>query len=166
MDPWQIALLVSAIAFAAFMVFKMRPAVSEGARATAAALKDAKQRIAAAKDDVARTKALGDAGDACARLGRNGAAVSFYLRALHVTPLSKEIVERAAVALAQKPGSLEKLMWRALGGAAWTDDRREAAIVALRALATAYEKKPRTQPRGRAIVHMIEVMASSRSAER
>lgn len=158
LDGWHIALLVSAVAFAAFMAFKFRPAVTEGGRATAAALKDAKQRLAAAKDDRARIVALCDAADACARLGRTGAAVSFYLRALHVAPLSMDVVARATSGLAQRPGALEKLLWRALGATSFAGDRREAALRALAALATIYDRNPRTQPRGRAIKHLIEAL--------
>lgn len=56
----QIPLLLSAIAFAAFMIFRFRPVVSTAGRASAVALTEAKQRIAAAQDDAARATALCD----------------------------------------------------------------------------------------------------------
>src|SRR6516225_6729482 len=96
---WQIPLLISAVVFAAFLVFKMRPAVMPAARASALALDDAKKRIESASDDNTRAAALADAGDACARLGRTNSAVGFYLRALRTSAESVAIVERAGAAL-------------------------------------------------------------------
>jgi hypothetical protein len=130
---WHIPLLVSAIAFAAFMVFRFRPVISGDGRASAALLKGAKQRILAAKDDVARASALCDAADACARLGRIGSAVNFYLRALRADPTSKEVAHRAAEGLARRPAALEKVMWRQLASTRFGESR-EAAVIALRAL--------------------------------
>jgi len=155
---WQIPLLVSAVVFAAFMVFRFRPAVSGEGRASAAALKEAKQRILAASDDPARARALCDAADACAKLGRINAAVSFYLRALRLQPASKEIATRAAEGLAARPAALEKTMWRYLGAASWTGEAREAALVGLRALAASYAKRPRFHPRARALEHALEAL--------
>jgi hypothetical protein len=152
---WQIPLLVSAVIFAAFMVFKMRPAVTPGARATAAALNDAKKRLEAAKDDAARALALADAGDASARLGRTNGAVGFYLRALRADPQSVAIVERAATSLARRPGALELLMWRHLAAHPWVGDNRATAIAGLKALAGVYGKRRRHHVRARAIGHAL-----------
>lgn len=163
MDGWQIALLASAVLFASYLAFRMRPLVSERARTSAASLREAKKRIAGAKDDATRVAALCDAADACAGLGRYGAAVSFFLRALGVQPLAKKTMERAVAALAHRPGTLEKLVWRALGGAEWTaGEPREAALVGLRSLVTIYERKPRTQPRARAITHALALLDAGR----
>jgi hypothetical protein len=151
---WQIPLLISAIAFAAFMVFRFRPVVSGEGRATAIALKDAKQRILDAKDDATRANALCDAADACARLGRTGAAVSFYLRALRSDPASTEIASRTAEGLARRPAALEKVMWRQLAHASF-DESRDAAMVALRALATSYARRPRFHTRARALENVL-----------
>jgi len=157
---WQIPLLVSAIAFAAFIVFKMaRPAISPDGRETAAALKEAKARIDAAKTDHDKAVALADAADACARLGRTNGAVKFYLRALHADPKAKDIVERAATSLAKRPRAIERLMWRHLASAPWTGENREAALAALRALAAAYGRRPK-QPRARALQHAIAALES------
>lgn len=152
---WHIPLLVSAIAFAAFMVFRFRPVMSGHGRASAALLKEAKQRILAAKDDVARASALCDAADACARLGRIGGAVSFYLRALRADPTSKEIAHRAAEGLARRPAALEKVMWRQLASTRFGDSR-EAAVIALRALVASYSKRPRFHARARALENVLE----------
>lgn len=152
---WHLPLLVSAIAFAAFMVFRFRPVISGDGRASAALLKEAKQRILAAKDDVTRANALADAADACARLGRIGAAVTFYLRALRAHPTSKEIAHRAAEGLARRPAALEKVMWRHLATARFADSR-EGAVIALRALVASYSKRPRFHARARALENVLE----------
>lgn len=164
MDGWQIALLASAILFASYLAFRMRPLVSERARSSAASLREAKKRIVAAKDDTARVAALCDAADACAGLGRYGASVSFYLRALGVQPLAKTTVERAVTALGHRPARLEKLLWRALGSTSWTEgEPREAAMVGLRSLVAIYERKPRTQPRARALAHALALLDPGRA---
>ncbi len=152
---WHIPLLVSAIAFAAFMVFRFRPVISGDGRASAALLKAAKHRILAAKDDRARAIALCDAADACATLGRVGGAVAFYLRALRADPTSKDIAHRAAEGLAGRPAALEKVMWRHLATARFSDSR-EGAVIALRALVASYSKRPRFHARARALENVLE----------
>ncbi|MEA2752754.1 MAG: hypothetical protein QOI41_6897 [Myxococcales bacterium] len=154
---WHLPLLVSAIAFAAFMVFRFRPVISGDGRTNAALLKGAKQRILAAKDDVTRANALCDAADACATLGRIGAAVTFYLRALRADPTSKEIAQRAAEGLARRPAALEKVMWRHLATTRFVDSR-EAAVIALRALVASYSKRPRFHARARALENVLEAL--------
>lgn len=158
-----IPLLVSAIAFAAFMVFRFRPVVSGDGRATAALLKAAKQRILAATDDVSRGSALADAADACAKLGRFRAAVSYYLRALRANPSSHELAHRAAEGLARRPAALEKVMWRHLASTRF-EDSREAAVIALRALVTSYSRRPRFHPRARALENVLEALGEEPSA--
>lgn len=155
---WQIALLVSAVVFAAFLVFKMRPAVTPGARASAAALEAAKKRIEAAKEDTERAIALADAADACARLGRTNSAVGFYHRALRADPRSPAIVERAEATLLRRPRALEQLMWRHLAAHPWAGAYRASAIASLRALARIYEKRRRTQVRAQAIEHALSAL--------
>lgn len=157
---WQIPLLVSAIAFAVFLVFKMRPALGEDGRASAAALKEAKQRIEAAKEDAEKAKALCDAGDACATLGRANAAVGFYLRAFKTDPRSQELVERAATALARRPRAVEKLMWRHLAAEPWTGPGRPAALAALKALAAVYGRRP-NHPRAKALAHAVAAFSAA-----
>jgi hypothetical protein len=152
-----IPLLVSAIAFAAFMAFRFRPVISGDGRATAALLKAAKQRILAATDDVSRGSALADAADACAKLGRYRAAVSYYLRALRVSPSSGDLAHRAAEGLARRPAALEKVMWRHLASTRF-DESREAAVIALRALVASYSRRPRFHPRARALENVLEAL--------
>jgi len=150
---YELPLLVSAIVFAGYLVFRMRPALSSSGRASAAALGEAKARIEAAKDDAARALALADAGDACIRLGRGNSAVGFYSRALRMDPRSPALVARAETAFARRPSSLEMLLWRHLA-APW-DDRPEAARAALEALGRVYGKRRRHHVRADAIRHLI-----------
>ncbi len=157
---WQIPLLVSACAFAAFMVFRFRPVMSGEGRASAVALKEAKQRVVAAKDDASKATALCEAADACARLGRTSAAVSFYLRALRADPGSKDIAHRAAEGLARRPAALEKVMWKQLAALriAESNEARAAAVIALRALATSYATRRRFHARARALENVLEAL--------
>lgn len=151
---WHTPLLISALLFLAFLMWRMRPAFGSGARGAAAAvlLREAKRRIENAKDDATRAEALSDAGDACAQsLGRTTGAVGYYLRAMRADPTSAAIVERAAKGLARRPNALESLLWRRLGAAAWTDAGRPPAIAALRHLAVLYAGPLRNRPRGRAL---------------
>jgi hypothetical protein len=159
---WHTPLLVSAIAFAAFMVFRFRPVVSGDGRASAALLKVAKQRILAAKDDASRGSALADAADACAKLGRTRAAVTYYLRALRADPTSKELAHRASEGLARRPAALEKVMWRQLANARF-DESREAAVIALRALIASYSRRPRFHARARALENVLEALGEQPS---
>ncbi len=164
MSDWEkIALIASAIVFAGFLVWRMRPALSAASRATAAELDEAKKRLAAAKDDAERAKALADAGDACARLGRMTGAVGFYRRALRADPLSKELVERAANALHRRPRALEDILWRHLGAAPWTNGAaRDAAIASLRALEEVYARRPRTRLRAKAVEHVLAALGEAK----
>ena len=160
---WQIPLLLSAVAFAAFMAFRFRPVVSGEGRKSAVALREAKRRVAAATDDAARSLALCDAADACVRLGRTSGAVSFYLRAARVAPASEEIAARASEGLAKRPGALEKVMWRQLANTRFVESR-EAAVIALRALAASYAKRPRFHGRARALENVLEGLGEEPSA--
>jgi hypothetical protein len=156
-----IPLLLSAIAFFAFMAFRFRPVISGEGRKTAVALREAKERILAAKDDTARAAALCDAADACARLGRTGGAVAFYMRAVRAQPGSEAIASRAAEGLANKPGALEKVMWRQLANTRVVESR-DAAVIALKALAASYAKRPRFHQRARALENVLEGLGEPR----
>jgi hypothetical protein len=155
---WQIPLVISAAVFAAFIIFKWRPAMTSGARATAADLEEAKRRLEAATDDETRATALADAGDACARLGRVNGATGFYLRALRAGPNSVPIVRRAATALARRPAVLENLMWRHLAVQPWVGERRASALAALHVLSDVYGRRHRHHARKQAIDHALAAL--------
>jgi hypothetical protein len=161
---WQIPLIVSAVVFAAFLVFRMRPAVTPRARASVATLTEAKKRVESSGDDSSRAVALADAADACAALGRTNSAVGYYLRALRSDPRSTRIVERASVALARRPRALEHLMWRHLAAHPWAGDHRDAALAALRALGSVYGTRRRHHVRAQAIEHALVALGSSISS--
>ncbi len=164
---WHIPLLISALLFATFLLWRMRPQLGSNARGAAkgpagAALREAKQRIEAAKDDAARAQALSDAGDACAQsLGRTTGAVGYYLRAMRADPSSAAIVARAASGLARRPHALESLLWRRLGATPWSDSARPAAIAALTHLAALYAGPLRNRPRGRALHNALAALGET-----
>lgn len=157
---YEIPLLVSAIVFAAFLVFKFRPVVGHEGRTNAVALVEAKKRLEAAKDDPARAVALADAAEASANLGRVDGATGYFLRAFRADPASVEIVERAAKALAKRPGALEKLMWRHLAlGPGEGGTRREATHATLKVMVQIYGRRPRTRVRQQALEHVLSLLS-------
>ncbi len=161
----RIWLLLSVAIFAAFLLFRMRPAWSAGKTPTAvrAALRDAKARISEAKTDAERAVALADAGDACAQsVARTNGAVGFYLRAMRTDPTSEQLVLRASAALQRRPQALESLLWRRLGAEDWSDARRPAAIAAIQSLAALYAAGPlRHRIRARALEHALMAMGET-----
>ena len=115
---WNVPLVIATFVFFAFLLWRLRPATaSVGGRGKGAALRAAKQRVAAAKNDAERALALCDAGDAAAGgLAGADSAVGYYLRAMRTNPHSAELVARAAQGLARRPRALESLLWRHLAG--------------------------------------------------
>jgi hypothetical protein len=155
MDTWQIPLAIATLAFLAFILFKVRPAVFPSKRTKEAreALRVAKEKIESAKTDEERALALCDAADAslAARAG-TPSAIGFYLRAMRTNPRSAEIVERAALGLARRPRALENLLWRRLGAEEW---RGDAAKAALRHLATLYSGPLKSSIRAKALENAL-----------
>jgi hypothetical protein len=159
MQEWQIPLLVAAGVFAAFMVYRVRPAFLSRERwASREALRAARARVEAAKDATSRALALSDAGDAAARAGSATSANGFYLRAMREDPTSPEIVARAAAALARHPRSLESLLWRRLANEEWTGEGRAAAVAALKHLVALYTDERRHAVRAKALEHAIAAL--------
>ena len=154
MQDWHVPLVIAAVVFGAFMLWKVRPAAFSGGGGKArAAIRDAQKRIEEAKDDTARAAALCDAADAAARSVGSARAIGFYLRAMRLTPTSVEFVDRAAKALAHRPRALESLLWRRLSAAPWTGTSANAARAALGHLAALYAGPLHNQIRARAIEH-------------
>lgn len=155
----NLPLVATAGVFVLFLLFRLRP-VLPGRRAGAgAALREAKKRIEAAKDDASRALALADAGDACARsLGRTTGAVGYYLRAMRTNPAAAELVDRAAAALAKRPHALESLLWRRLGAEPWTNDREPAARAALTQLVRLYDGPLKNRVRARAMENCLSAL--------
>jgi hypothetical protein len=157
---WQLPLVIAAVLFAGFTIWRIRPAFRES-RSTATsrgALRDAKKRVEAAKAGEERALALCDAGDACAASFRTTSAIGYYLRAMRADPASSVLVQRAAMGLGRRPHALESLLWRRLGAEPWSGASRGAAITALRELADLYEGPLRNRARARAFDHALVAM--------
>jgi hypothetical protein len=159
MNTQPLVLLV-AMLFGAFMVWRLRPAFGEGRAAAPArgALRDAKKRIESASSAEERALALCDAGDACAASLRVNTAVAYYLRAMRTDPGSSALVERATKGLARRPHALESLLWRRLGAEPWASSSKSAAATALRSLASLYEGPLRNRARARALDHALAAL--------
>jgi hypothetical protein len=154
-------LVIAAMLFGAFMVWRLRPSFGGGTPAggpARGALRDAKKRVESAGSPGERALALCDAGDACAASLRANSAVAYYLRAMRSDPTSSALVERAARGLARRPHALESLLWRRLGAEPWAGGSRDAAIAALRSLAAIYEGPLRNRARARALDHALAAL--------
>jgi hypothetical protein len=162
---WHVSLIVAAAVFLAFILFRFRPATGgEGTGQARADLKEARQRLEAAKSDDERIEALCAAGAASAKLvSGGGRAVQYYLRALKLRPSSPELIDRVAVGLARRPRGLETIMWRRLGGdQSWRPE--DAAVVAsiLRHLGALYGGPLKNSVRARAFANMLTAMSDKK----
>ncbi len=161
-DSFHIPLVVAAVVFAAFMIWRLWPVFREGQGDAEALLPDGvlrefQSRIEAAASGEEKARALCDAGDACGRKARRrGSAVGFYLRAMREAPASAEIVDRAATGLTQRPRALENLLWRRLGAEAWKGESRSAAKRATQHLARLYAGPLRNALRAKAMERAAE----------
>lgn len=162
METWQtIALAIATAAFAAYILYQVRPMVGGKRTPLRTLLKAARARIDAAKSDEERAAGLCDAGDACAAaIGRSGAAVQFYLRAMRLRPKDAELLKRAIKGLAKKPRALEKLLWRRLAHESWSGETREVARIGLDALSDVYAHGLRDRIRSKALDHAREALDS------
>jgi hypothetical protein len=157
---WQLPLVIAAILFGGFMIWRIRPVLREprGAASARGALRDVKKRVEAATTANERALALCDAGDACAASFRTTSAIGYYLRAMRADPTSSALVQRAAMGLGRRPHALESLLWRRLGAEPWSGPSRAAAVTALRELADLYEGPLRNRARARAFDHALVAM--------
>jgi hypothetical protein len=147
----ELPLVLVAVLFAGFMVWRMRPTFHRTRGEGRTLLRAAQRRIEVAATPGDRARALCDAGDACAASLRSASAVGYYLRAMRTDPTSSILVERAAAALEKRPHALESLLWRRLGAEPWSGTSRSAAATALRELAFLYEGPLRNRARARAL---------------
>ena len=162
---WHLPLVIAAAVFLAFIVLRFRPVLGalggDASREARAALKSAKKRLDAAKTDNERVDALVDAGDASAKLvSGGGRAVSYYLRAMKLSPVSVELVERVARGMARRPRGLENVLWRRLGTEEWTADEAHVLAAILKNLSTLYGGPLKSSVRARAFTNMMKVVAS------
>jgi hypothetical protein len=162
MQEWSTPLVLATGAFLAVLLWRVRPAWpwSSKRKALRETLREARARIEAAKDPVARAQALCDAADITARGGgRYGSAAGLYQRALRTDPKSAEIVSRAVAGLAKRPRALESLLWRALAAGQWTGDSRDATRVALEALRALHEGPLKNPVRARALANARDAIS-------
>ncbi len=164
--PWNVPLVVASAVFVLFLLWKLRPRMDGGGGAgRAAALRAAKARVTAAKDDEERALALCDAGDAAASgLAGSESAIGYYLRAMRASPASADLVARAARGLARKPRALESLLWRRLGAEPWAGGGEAAAKMALEELARLYSGPLRNAARARAMENALALLPGRTSA--
>ena len=163
MQEWSTPLVLATGAFLAVLLWRVRPAWPWGRKRAASReiLRDARARIAAAKDPAARAKALCDAADITAQgAGSYASAAGLYQRALRTDPASAEVVRRAIAGLVdRRPRALESLLWRTLAAAPWTGQSREAVGLALEALRALNEGPLKNAVRARAMANARQALS-------
>lgn len=93
-------------------------------------------------------------------------ASGLYLRAIRSDPTSVDVIERASVALATRPRTLESLLWRHLAVAGpWTGPARPAARASIDRLRTLYEGPLRNAVRARALANALQSLDVETAAE-
>lgn len=164
MSIQTIALVAVAASFALVILWRVRPALGAGGAGYTKALRGAQARVEKAKDDAEKAAALCDAADACAlAFGRTEAAVSYYLRAARVAPLSSEILERALTGLAKKPRALETFLWRRMAHAEFAKEPLELQVRTLESLADVYAQgRKAIRPRAESLRHLAAALASGK----
>jgi hypothetical protein len=154
MQDWSIPLVVAAVAFLAFVLWRVRPFVEWGGRgAHRQAQREAQTRIEAAKSEAERAVVLCDAAEQM----RLGEAKGLYQRAMRADPSSAQVVERVVAGLSHRPRALESLLWRRLGATPWTRSR-EATRAALEALRVLYEGPLRNAVRAKALANARDLL--------
>lgn len=161
MQDWSIPLIIAIAAFLAVLLWRVRPAPLSWGRkrhGRRQALNDARARIEAAPDGATRALALCDAADLMAKsIAGISSASGLYLRAIRSDPRSIDVIERAAVALATRPRTLESLLWRHLAVAGpWSGPARGAARASISRLRALYDGPLRNSVRARALTNALE----------
>ncbi len=150
-----VPLIVSAGAFLAVLLWRVRPLVAwtTKQRASREALREAQARIAEAPEGPKRAQALCDAADLLAKQVRGpGSAKGLYSRAMRSDPTSVEVIRHATAGLARRPRALESLLWRRLASTPWTESA-EATGAVLDALRGLYDGPLRNAIRARAFAN-------------
>src|SRR5256885_13218151 len=122
-DP-LLPLILSAGAFLAVLVWRVRPLVSWTQRQAEvkSALREAQARIEGTPEGPGRACALCDAADLLARrTGTRRSAAGFYGRALRSDPTSVDVVQRTVAGLGRRPRTLESVLWRHLSIVRWRE---------------------------------------------
>ena len=155
MEDWSVPLVIATAAFLALILWRVRPFLGGRSRgAGREALREVQTRIEAAKTEAERAMALCDA----AELMRAGEAKGMYLRAMRADSTSATVVERAVAGLANRPRTLESLLWRYLGTRPWSESK-DATRAALDALRVLYEGPLRNAVRAKAMAQARDSLA-------
>jgi hypothetical protein len=161
MQEWSLPLILATTAFLVVLLWRIRPLVPGQRRsASREAIREARARIEAAGTDRERALALCDAAD----LMRAGSAKGLYLRAMRADPRSPQIVARAVGRLADRPRTLESILWRHLAVATPWTETREATWAALDALRALYEGPLRNPTRARAMANARDALPNTQQA--
>jgi hypothetical protein len=160
MQDTSVPLVIATASFLAVLVWRVRPLVewTTHQRETRGALRGARERIEASKDEIERARHLCDAADLLAAyVHSRTTAIGYYLRAMRADPSSVEIVARMSAGLARRPRALESLLWRhlALGGGGANKEATRAALDGLRML---YEGRLRSGVRARALQNVRDAI--------
>jgi hypothetical protein len=153
---WREALAAVAALFLGFLLVKLRP-VSRS-RVLSAEVTAARMRARTAATPRLRASALCEAGEISAKQGQRGAAAAgYFMRAMKADPASVEIVERTANALLrQRPGLLEKLLWRRLAAVPWDEAHLPAARSMALGLGRVYGRSLRNKARAEVLRRLAQ----------
>jgi hypothetical protein len=166
---WQsLTLVLAALSFAVFLVWKLRPTLSlprlslptasQRARprdratlkAEILAFRDAARHAPTARK---RAEALAQAALLAAQAPQGiTSATGLYLRAMRADPTFGEAVRGISALLRrERPELLEAVLWRRLSHLDWDGDTREAARCAVESLSSLYRRELRYRDRARAL---------------
>ena len=156
-------LIIGAVVFFVFLVWKTRPAgrVVPSA-ADKQALRKALERARAASASRDKAQALCDAAKAAAALFPDSERPKTYLlRALRVDPTwSEPLIIARKLLWKRDPASLERFLWRVLGRTPWDEEHRPVVREALTFLVALYGKRIRDRHRADALQKVIEKLES------
>jgi hypothetical protein len=158
MDPRALIPAVAAIAFIAFLLWKMRPASVGRRRPVDPHVAEARAR-ATRLDGRARAVALCEAGARSNEAARTVAAFGYYLRALRADLTYDEPIRGLARTLGRRRASLERVLWRHLASLDWASAQRTAARTTLEELISLY-RRGRDRPRAEALGKVLTLLST------
>jgi hypothetical protein len=167
---WQsLTILLAAISFAGFLVWKLRPTLPlprvswPNWRRRARPPKDAallKAQIREFRDTARQAPTARKRAEAFAQAALLAgeapegvtSATGLYLRAMRADPTFSEAVRGIAALLRRdRPELLEAVLWRRLSHLGWDGETREAARCAVESLSSLYRRELRHRDRARAM---------------
>jgi hypothetical protein len=170
---WQnVAIVLSAIAFAAFLLWKIRPIFplprvalpNWRRRALPKDIARQKDEIRSFRDAARKAKSGRERAEALTRAAAISAAVpegttsatGLYLRAMRADPTYGEAIRGISQLLRrERPELLDAILWRRLSELDWNGETREAARTAADALRRLYRRELRHKHRIRAMKKLV-----------